>query len=391
MKSFFQIQTLATGLAMFSMFFGAGNVMFPLFLGLEAGDKNPFAMIGLTVTAILVPFLGLLSMVLFKGDYRAFFGRIGKVPGFLAALLIMLILGPFGGIPRCVALSYDTALISVPGLSQFWFLAVSCLILFICAYRESRIVDLLGYLLTPLLLASLLWIIVAGWINHPAPMPAEQTGGALILRGMAVGYGTLDLLAALFFSTVVVASLRRHALEKGSLDERGMMPISLGASLIAGLLLGAIYVGLSYVAAFYAPQVEGVERSQLLGTLSFILMGSKAGWVVNAAVALACLTTAVALAAVFADFLERAVFRGRVSYLVCLVVTLGITFLISRLNFNGIMAYIGPIAVLCYPALIALSIVNIAHKLWNFRPVKLPVYAVFGVTVLYSLSKIFMA
>lgn len=369
---------------MFSMFFGAGNVMFPLFLGLEAGDKNSFAMMGLVLTAIVVPLLGLMSMILFQGDYRLFFGRIGRMPGFLIALLIMLVLGPFGGIPRCIVLSFDTAQLSFPELSHFWFLVVSCGVIFLFAFRESRIIDLLGYLLTPFLLLSLMVIIVAGFIGHPAPAAVDQSKTALFLEGVQTGYGTLDLLAALFFSTVVLASLRRHALEGGELTERRMVPISFRASLIAGTLLGVIYVGLSFVAAFYARDLVGVEKSQVLGTLALGLMGPYAGWIANVAVALTCLTTAVALAAVFADFLERAIFGGRVSYLVCLIATLVVTFLISRLDFTGIMAYIGPIAALCYPALITLAIVNIAYKLWGFPYVKIPFYTVLGLTAARS-------
>src|ERR1700730_16757905 len=101
--------TLATGLAMFSMFFGAGNIVFPLALGQIAQDKNFYAILGMLITAVGVPFLGLIAMTLFDGDYKRFFGRIGKVPGFIVAACIMGLIGPFGAIPRCIALSYSTA------------------------------------------------------------------------------------------------------------------------------------------------------------------------------------------------------------------------------------------------------------------------------------------
>jgi len=109
MKPKIQSNTLSTGLAMFSMFFGAGNVVFPLAMGQYAQDKNFFAILGLLITAVGVPFLGLMSMTLFDGDYRKFFGRIGKIPGFIIALAIMALIGPFGAMPRVIALSYSTA------------------------------------------------------------------------------------------------------------------------------------------------------------------------------------------------------------------------------------------------------------------------------------------
>src|SRR3984893_3016927 len=97
--------TIATGLVMFTMFFGAGNVVFPLALGQYAQDKNFYAILGLLITAVGVPFLGLIAMTLFNGDYKSFFDRIGKIPGFIVAAVILGLIGPFGAIPRCVALS----------------------------------------------------------------------------------------------------------------------------------------------------------------------------------------------------------------------------------------------------------------------------------------------
>src|SRR5665647_1655937 len=94
---------IATGLAMFSMFFGAGNVVFPLALGQIAQDKNFFAILGMLVTAVGVPFAGLIAMTLFNGDYRKFFARMGAVPGFIVVAIIMGLIGPFGAIPRCIA------------------------------------------------------------------------------------------------------------------------------------------------------------------------------------------------------------------------------------------------------------------------------------------------
>ena len=89
MKSIFKSEALSIGLAMFSMFFGAGNIIYPLAVGQYAGDQNFYAMLGLIITAAIMPIAGVIAMILFEGDYRAFFGRLGKVPGFLLALIII--------------------------------------------------------------------------------------------------------------------------------------------------------------------------------------------------------------------------------------------------------------------------------------------------------------
>src|ERR1700722_13643393 len=118
MKKYFSFEAFTIGLAMFSMFFGAGNVIFPLAVGQYAGDKNFYAMSGLILTAAIMPIIGVIAMILFDGNYRQFFGRLGKVPGFLLALIIISLLGPLGSTPRCIALSYTTLKSSFPELSS---------------------------------------------------------------------------------------------------------------------------------------------------------------------------------------------------------------------------------------------------------------------------------
>src|SRR5690554_429928 len=99
---------LAAGLALFSMFFGAGDLIWPLILGGSAGDRNFFAMLGLLITGVSLPLLGLLAMMLFQGDYRAFFYQTGRIPGAILIFIIQAILGPLGSLPRLITLSYAT-------------------------------------------------------------------------------------------------------------------------------------------------------------------------------------------------------------------------------------------------------------------------------------------
>lgn len=202
--------TLATGLAMFSMFFGAGNVVFPLALGQIAQDKNFFAILGMLITAVGVPFAGLLAMTLYNGDYKRFFGRIGKVPGFLLAACIMGLIGPFGAMPRCIALSYSTAKMFLGGISLPVFSVAACLLIWVFTFRRSNIINSLGYLLTPLLLGSLGVIIACGLINSPEASVTAHDNFNIFLKGLKDGYQTMDLLGAFFFSSVVIASLKKN-------------------------------------------------------------------------------------------------------------------------------------------------------------------------------------
>ena len=100
--------SLSTGFAMFSMFFGAGNITFPLIIGQTVEDGLVWALLGLILTAVLIPFSGLMSITLFEGDYESFFSRIGRIPGMSVIIMLICLIGPFGGIPRCITLTYST-------------------------------------------------------------------------------------------------------------------------------------------------------------------------------------------------------------------------------------------------------------------------------------------
>ena len=119
------------------MFFGAGNVVFPLAVGLQSQDANIFGILGLILTAVLVPFLGLIAAILFKGDYEAFFERLGKWPGFILIVLILALIGPFGALPRTITLSFATTRMFYPSLSLIFFSLVAHLLIFVLTVRKK--------------------------------------------------------------------------------------------------------------------------------------------------------------------------------------------------------------------------------------------------------------
>lgn len=378
MRNFFKAETLATGLAMFSMFFGAGNVIYPLAVGLYAGDKSMLGIAGLIVTAVLVPLAGVIAMILFNGDYKAFFGRIGRVPGFLLALTIITLLGPLGSSPRCIALSYATMKLSFPSISPIWFSLVSCIIIFLCAYKKNRIIPLLGYVLTPMLLFSLAVIIVKGLLTAPNIVPVEESNLSIFVHGLKEGYNMMDLLAAFFFSSAILVSLRKEALQ----SHRDPVELAFRASFVAAALLAIVYIGFGLVASFHGNFLEINGTEDLLGAIALKIIGPSAGLIVSVAVTLACLTTAIALLSIFAEFLQHAVFDGKISYVNCLIVSLIVTFFVSTWEFTGISAFLVPILKVCYPGLIVLTILNIAYRLKNFQPIKVPVFLTFAIAFL---------
>jgi len=373
-----ELYVFSVGMAMFSMFFGAGNVVFPLIVGQATQDKSLYALLGLVLTGVGVPFIGLFAMTLFDGNYRAFFSRLGNFPGFLIVLVIMGLIGPFGAIPRCITLSYSTLKMFFGGTSIVLFSALSCLLIFVLTMRKSRITDILGYVLTPFLLLSLAVIIVKGmWIHPEVTTITAHTTLSAFFHGLMSGYHTMDLLGAFFFCAVVIDALKKISQKsRRSLNHNALLASCVGASLLA-----IVYIGMSEVAALHAEVLVDATPDVVLGTVALCVLGPYAGIITCVAVALACLTTAIALAAVFAEFIHYDIFRDTINYQWSLVATLAIAFIVSTLEFNGIVAFLAPIVQLIYPSLLVLCLVNIAHKLRGFKYVKTPVAATFAISL----------
>lgn len=372
----------STGLSIFAMFFGAGNLVYPLAVGRLTQDKSFFGVSGLIITAVLVPLLGLMAMLLYNGDYNAFFKRIGKAPGFLISLMILGLIGPFGGIPRCITISYSTlhafGFEGVWGFNLMVFSLISCLVIFLFTYRPSRILSLLGFVLTPILLLSLAVIIAKGLIHAPSPELCPHTSLQMFTTGVLEGYNTMDLLAAFFFSSVVLLCLRKGGESSVS---RSHLSVAFTGSLIAAALLASVYLCFSYIAASYSADLQGIAHQEMLGALALQLLGPYAGLIASIAVSFACLTTEIALTVVFAEFLHKAIFKEKISYLLSLVITLTLSFLVSTLRFDGITAFLVPFLLVLYPALIVLCIVNIFYKTRGFKPVKRLFYGVLILTI----------
>lgn len=373
---------IATGLAMFSMFFGAGNVVFPLALGQHSQENTLYAILGLLITAVGVPFLGLISMTLFDGNYKYFFDRIGKVPGFLVALIIMGLIGPFGALPRCIALSYSTLELYFTGMSASFFSILSCLIIFAFTFRKNSILDVLGYILTPFLLFSLGFITIKGLLISPEMPIQELPKWDVFVKGLTDGYQTMDLIGAFFFSSVVINCLKTDKDNQYEKNDRKVIGMTLRASLIGASLLSLVYIGFSFVAAFHSKNLANIDQDKLIGTIASEVLGQNAGIIACLAVALACLTTAIALASVFAEFIHKDISQNKIGYIPALIGTLIITYFISTLNFMGIAKILIPVLQISYPALILLSLLNIAYKLYHFKPVKTPVGILFLISLI---------
>jgi LIVCS family branched-chain amino acid:cation transporter len=368
---------LSTGLAMFSMFFGSGNLVFPLVVGQLSEGHFGLAAFGILLTGVLVPFLGILAMLLFNGSSSDFFGRLGKPAAFWFPLIALSLMGPFGVLARCITVAHGAFRLLVPESSLWLFSVFACLFVFLLTVRKSRIVPLLGSILTPILLLSLGAIALFGLLSVDLPKAAANGGWSSFKTGIFQGYQTMDLLAAFFFSSFVIKHLQSQRTEA-----QGSLSIFFKASLIGAGLLSTIYFALVLLGAMYAPQLVSVPPQEMLGFVAQQSLGNLAAPLVCVAVILACATTAIVLTSLFADFLRKEVAKEKINNATALALTLSIAFLTSTLEFSGIAKILGPILEAIYPALIVLTVLSIFHKLWGWTTIRTPLAVAFFLKLL---------
>lgn len=373
-----QSNLITTGLALFSMFFGAGNLIFPLLIGQSVGNNAWFAILGLGLTAVIVPFLGLAAMVLFQGNYHRFFGRIGKIPGLGLLLLLQLILGPFGVIPRLITLMHAMAAPYLGDMPLILFSVLMGGIIFGCSFKPQRLIGFLGAILTPILMICLAMLLFFGLSNSAPLNPISPTAGDSFLQGLVGGYNTMDLIAAFFFATVILPHFQKEAeLDHPSQRKRSIVKKMVFSSLIAASLLLLTYVGLCLISAQHGWTLNTSSPEQILSLIAVKLLGPAGGCIAAIAVILACLTTAMTLASIFAEYLRKDLCKEKINPTVALVVTLLMAVLFANLGFKGIAAFLSPILQIVYPGLILLTLLNLIHSLYGKKMVKLPVFFAF--------------
>lgn len=366
---------LSVGFALFSMFFGSGNLVFPLSVGQESGGHFGLGALGILLTGVVVPFLGVLAMVLYKGDSRGFFGSMGKNASFIFSLIALSLMGPFGVLARCIAVAHGSFRLMFPDVSLIAFSIASCLVVYLVTMKKNKIVPLLGSLLTPFLLVSLGAITLFGFWFGVMPEQISGKGVDALQNGFFQGYQTMDLLAAFFFSSFVISHVEKETHLNGY--TKSPLKIFLQSAILGASLLAAVYIGLVFLGATYAADLAGTPPQEMLGVVAHKALGVWSAPIVCLAVVLACFTTAVVLAALYAEFLKKEVCKDKISEPLAMGVTLLITFCISTLEFAGIARFLAPILETLYPALIVMTLINICSKLWGWSSPRWPVVLAF--------------
>lgn len=364
--------------------------MYPIAVGMFSGTRSIIGITAFLITAVCLPLIGIISMILFNGNYENFFNRLGKRTGNVIIFISMLILGPMIAMPRIVTLSYTIMAPFMPAflqnthlpLGSFLFASIFLGITFLFTYRESKIVEVLGNIVSPLLLLSLGYIIIKGIIGAQEAIIPTHTASTIFFVNLMRGYETLDLLGALFFSSIILVILRTKQKNKNKSAQQ-LAWIGLQGGLIGISLLAIVYVGMSVLGVHYGQGLEHLNSGELFREISLRIVGVHGTLIIATAVLMACLSTAIALAAVISEYIQHTIFANKISYLYALTITLFSCIPLSTAGLSYVLQLTdGPITFVGYPTLIALTLANIAHKLCAINMVRTPVYLTFLSTLI---------
>lgn len=361
-------QMLLISFMLFSLFFGAGNLIFPPFLGQNAGTNAPIAMLGFVITAVILPVLGVIVVAKADGlDKLA--GRVDGTFAIVFTVLIYLSIGPGLGIPRAASVPFEMAV--APYLPEgasfrlfmlaysFIFFAIACWL----ALTPKKLVERIGHYLTP----SLLFLIVFLFINFVwrgvKGVAAPQAGlrpdylTSPFLKGFCEGYQTMDTIAALNFGLVIATTLRGSM---GLKEEKDVMKYTKIAGIFAGSILTLVYFMLTYMGTassdVYPIQANGAWT---LRCIVYQLFGGPGAILLAAIFTLACLTTCVGLITSISQYFSGLL--KNVSYKTLVLGITGFSFVVCNRGLNTILSISMPVLTAVYPVSIILIILGLLH------------------------------
>ena len=373
------LDVLVVGFALFSMFFGAGNLLFPPYLGLVSGDSWIISLSGFILTDIILALVVVMAAVKFDGDLDLTLSRAGKK--FARAIIIasILCIGPLLAIPRNGATTYEMGIAPILGFESPIAKLIVSIVFFgltlLLTIRPSKVVDIIGKFLTPALIIILAIVIVKGVISPIGEIVSTDATNVLS-TSLLEGYQTMDALAALLFAGVITSSI----IDKGYKGKE-INSVLLKASIIAVIGLAFVYGGLTYIGAHTVNLVDAnISNTSLLVFIAGRILGTFGVGLIGAAIGLACLTTSIGLLTAGSTFFEK-VTNGKLSYKFNAIAISIMSYIIACQGVDKIVKLSVPILNVLYPVAITIIIVTMFNKiLTNIIAIRLAVYTslVFG-------------
>ena len=390
----FRQRILVAG-TLFGMFFGAGNLIFPVHLGQIAGSNVIPAMIGFIITAVGIPILGVAAIGSTHSDgLQALSTKVGKGYGYVFTCLLYLTIGPFFAIPRCATTSFTTGIAPMLGegtseaLALFVFSLLFFTIVLLLSLRPQGITVWIGKIINPIFLVFLAILIVAALRNPGVAVSSVPPETAYernaLFSAFIEGYGTMDAIAGLAFGIVVIDIIRGMGVQ----DDGAIAKDVLSSGILTGILMAVIYVatilmGTQSRGLFETSENGGIALAQISGHY----LGAAGSIVLAITITFACLKTSIGLVTSCADTFSRMFPKGP-SYRFWAIVFTVFSFCVSNFGLSRLIEYSLPALMFLYPLSITLIVLALCGKLFDHaRAVYVSVTAFTCVAALFDLLK----
>ncbi|MFI8575603.1 branched-chain amino acid transport system II carrier protein [Rossellomorea aquimaris] len=373
---------LVSGFMLFSLFFGAGNLIFPPYLGMESGGYFAAAIAGFILTAVFLPFLTIISVSLSTNGLLSIGQRVHPVFGLVFAIVIYMSIGALYGIPRASNVAYELGfmqVISVDGrFPLFLFSLVFFGLTYLLSINPKKVIDLVGQFLTPALLIVLAILCVRAFMifDYTDAQATENFQTDPFLKGFLEGYFTMDAVAALAFGIVIINGLK----DKGAADKRDLIRGTISSGMIAAVGLIMVYLSLGWIGRV-VPHEEPLQNgAEILVLASHQLFGYSGNVLFGAIVMIACLTTCIGLINACGRFFNENFPRYSYKTYVMIFILIGLA--VTNLGLNLILKVATPLLVLIYPVAIVLVVLSLFQHFFG-ESKRMYVYGV-GVATLFA-------
>ena len=347
-------QILISGFALFAIFFGAGNLIFPPYLGLKSADQWFLASLGFNLSDSVLILIGILAISRRKGNLDEFGGKVSKNFGTILSLICISLVGPLLSVPRTCATTFEVGVQPFyPSFNKILFSLIFFTFVYILTINGSKVIDRVGKYLTPILLLILAILIIKG-IKQDASIKASSDAFNFS-TAFIEGYQTMDSLGPVFTTLIILEDFKN----KGIRDKNQLVKFTIYAGLIAVIGLIIVYTGLCFIGAKSSSYISGdPSRTSLLISISQHLLGRNVQIALSMVVGFACLSTAIGLLSAFASNFSKK-FTKKDTYKTFVIIGTLISFVLSILGVEKIMEISKPILLLIYPIVISLYFLNL--------------------------------
>ena len=381
------IDIIICGFALFAIFFGAGNLIFPPYLGVISGNNWGIANIAFLLSDPLLPILGVIVTALLGGQATDLGKRVSKHFSIIIGAISIILIGPLFAVPRTGATTHEIFVQSfVPSAPQW----ITSLIFFgltlYIAIHSHTVIDAIGKYLTPILLFILLLVFIAAVVQPNAGFQTTTSAG-LFSQSFKEGYQTMDALGAALMAGVVISDLTR----RGYTEKKEQHQMMFGVGIVSFILLALVYSSLTYAGATVSTVYDStIQRPALLIGLIEQLLGSFGKVAMGIAVSFACLTTSVGLITTCGHYFSTLT-NGKLEYKKIVIVSVVISFLLSLLGVDALLQLAVPVLSAIYPMVIALIFLSIFDRYivynWTYTGAVVGAFFIGGIQAIHLFSQ----